>query len=267
MDHYRYPEQHGMEAFRICGNVYFVGDEDVCAHLIDTGDGLIAIDTGYPTAQGLYINSIWSLGFKPQDVKIILHSHGHSDHFGCTRLLQSLSGAETYLGWKDAQMFHEQPELALCGDSVPFAYAQLFTPDHEVKDGDMIRLGNTEIRCVETPGHTEGTISYFFEIQEGGTRYKVGLLGGIGQNTMHDSFYERYHVSGYREQFAESLRLLHKEQVDITLGTHTGQAEFLQSREALLRGDGGNPFIDPTRWERFLRQNEEGLARLMENPY
>ena len=68
--------------FKIIGNLYFVGSYCQSSHLIDTGDGLILIDTGYPQNLYLLINSIYKLGFSPYDVKYIIHSHGHYDHGG-----------------------------------------------------------------------------------------------------------------------------------------------------------------------------------------
>lgn len=265
-EHYQFPENHIMDPFHICGGLYYIGDDDVCAYLLDTGDGLILIDTNWPTAQALLIHSIWSLGFDPRNVKMILHSHGHFDHFGCTNFIKAISGAKTYLGWKDAKMFREQPELALCDDSEPYASAQLFTPDHELHDGDVVRLGNVEIACVETPGHTEGTMSYFFNLTEDGKSYRVGLFGGVGRNTMRKSFYEQYNVSGYREMFAGSIARMRQETVDIALGTHTVQASFLKNREALLTGAEKNPFIAPDQWTAFLDHMEWKLNQLLEDP-
>ena len=69
-------------AFPIAGNLYFVGNLWCSSHLIDTGDGLILLDT--PTAgslPGLLFN-IAVLGFDPRDIKYIVVSHAHTDHFG-----------------------------------------------------------------------------------------------------------------------------------------------------------------------------------------
>ena len=71
-----------MKPFSIFGNLYFVGNADVGSYLIDTGDGLILIDTAYPTTRALLVQSIWEAGFNPGDIKYILHTHGHFDHFG-----------------------------------------------------------------------------------------------------------------------------------------------------------------------------------------
>ena len=69
-----------MKPFQLAGNVYFVGTYRASSHLIDTGDGLILIDTGYAETADVVIESVGALGFDIRDVKYILHSHGHHDH-------------------------------------------------------------------------------------------------------------------------------------------------------------------------------------------
>lgn len=74
-----------MEPFRVFGNLYFVGTKPASAHLIDTGAGLILLDSGYPETLYLVLDSIRRLGFRLEDLALILHSHGHIDHIGGTR--------------------------------------------------------------------------------------------------------------------------------------------------------------------------------------
>ena len=69
-----------MTPFRIIGNVYFVGTYQASSHLIDTGDGLVLIDTGYEKTFYLVIDGIHRLGFDPKDVKYVINSHWHWDH-------------------------------------------------------------------------------------------------------------------------------------------------------------------------------------------
>ena len=55
------------------------------SHLIDTGDGLILIDTAYPQTVYLLLESIRRLGFGPADIRYLLNCHAHYDHCGGTR--------------------------------------------------------------------------------------------------------------------------------------------------------------------------------------
>lgn len=112
-DFYKYPHKYYMTPFRIFGNLYFVGNQDVGAYLLNTSEGLILIDTTYPTTRALLIQSIWEAGFDPRNIRYILHTHGHFDHFGATDLIVSLSGAKTFLGAEDARMVPGAPGIGL----------------------------------------------------------------------------------------------------------------------------------------------------------
>jgi len=249
---YKYPEQYRMTPFKIFGNLYFVGNADVGSYLIDTGDGLILIDTTYPTTRALLIQSIWEAGFRPDDVKYILHTHGHFDHFGGTRLIVSLSGAKTYLGAPDAEMFRIRPEMALISDT-RYTYLELFTPDVELKDGDIITLGNTRIRAISTPGHSKGVMTYIFDVTEGRETHTAGLYGGIGVNTLCRDFIEKYDNADFRDVYLNSLEKVRNESVDIVLGNHTDQNHTNEKYKKMCDNPAeGNPFINPDEWNEFI---------------
>ncbi len=262
-DFYKYPEKYYMKPFRIYGNLWFVGNKDVGSYLLDTGEGLILIDTTYPQTKALLIQSIWEAGFNPRDIRYILHTHGHFDHFGTTSFLVSLSGAETFLGEADAKMFRERPDLALCGEA-RFSYLEPFHVDHEVHDNDVISLGNTKIRCVSCPGHTLGVLCFFMELEENGVKKTAALYGGIGTGTVCREFVEENDLWEYREHFIESLEKVRHEKVDINLGNHTPQNDTYGKYQRMIENpDGPNPFIDPEEWERFIQKAEDTYNQMI----
>lgn len=261
---YRHPERYYVEPFRIYGNLYFVGNKSVGAHLIDTGEGLILIDTTYPTTTALLVQSIWELGFDPKDIRYILHTHGHFDHFGGTAFLKALSGAKTCLAEGDAAMFRENPELALISYS-KYSYLEPFDVDIILKDGDTITLGVTSIRIVTTPGHSDGVISFFTEIEENGRTLTVGMHGGAGMNTMCRPFMERYGNWHCREAFVEGIEKVYGEHVDIMLGNHTGHNRTLEKCRFLLEHpEEENPFIDSAEWKLYLDSVKEKFRVMLE---
>lgn len=167
----------------------------VCSHLIDTGAGLIVIDTSYPELDHLLINSIWEAGFNPKDIKIVLHTHLHYDHFGATNTLTKIYGAKAYVGKDEWESVQRKPELAVIPQDKYLSY-RMIHPDVLLEDGDEIRLGNTVIHCVETVGHTEGTMSFFFDVEDGGKVWRAGTFGGAGFITMYKEFFIRVRPAG-----------------------------------------------------------------------
>lgn len=236
------PWEGKMEPFKIIGNVYFVGTFQASCHLIDTGDGLILIDPGYSNTLYLVIRSIYKLGFKPEDIKYIVNTHWHGDHTEATAALVDLSGAKTLIGRYDEERTKKY-----------------FIPDILIKDGDTLELGNTKMTFMETPGHTKGTVSFFFDTVENGRTYRVGMFGGAGANTMVRG---KFDYEGCREDYRASLHRLQKEKVDVFIGNHTWNNDTFEKGKLLLE-TGENTFVAPELWHKFLTFCEERLDRVI----
>lgn len=231
-----------MEPFRIIGNVYFVGTYPASSHLIDTGSGLILIDTGYADTLFMVVDSIHRLGFDPMDIKYIINTHWHGDHTAGTAALAGFTGAKTLIGWQDAEKAKSY-----------------FTPDILVREGDALTLGNTTISFMETPGHTQGTISLFFMTEENGETYRVGTFGGAGANTLAK---EKFDFDGCREAYRTSLQRLRKEKVDVFIGNHVWNNNTYEHGKLLLE-TGENRFMDSTLWGTFLDFCENRLDTII----
>lgn len=260
------PAKYWIEPFKIVGNLYYVGDKYVCAHLVDTGDGLILFDSGYPHCKHLLFHSIYSLGFNPKDIKYVIHSHNHFDHFGCSEELQLLFGSKLCMSRVDAEAVANCPEKAMFFMSPD--YQQQF-PTHDIllEDGQMLTLGNTNILCRLAPGHTEGTMAFFFDIREGGKIYRVGYLGGVGFNTLYKEYYEPLGLPDMQQAMARTVKNMRKEKVDICIANHPGQNCTTQRREAMLRNPKSNHFIDSTAWTALLDAIDERLAGYATNNF
>lgn len=261
-DYFAHPENYRLEPFCIFGNLYYVGDQKACPHLIDTGEGLILIDTGYGHELPYLLENIRALGFRVEDIKIIIHTHGHYDHFGCTEVIRAISGARVYMSRVDTELIREMPERALVHHSV-VAGAKIPWPDVELEDGDHVRLGNTDITCVLSPGHTFGTMSFFFDVTDGEQTLRAGYLGGAGFLTMYKAFCGWYRLPKTKcEAMKATIQKLWDEKVDITLGNHPGQNNTLGKRKFMIENPGTNPFINPEGWRIFLAALEEKRAEL-----
>lgn len=249
--------------FRMLENVYFVGGRDVSVHIIDTGCGLIMIDSGYPHMRGMILENIHAVGLDIRDLKIILHSHGHYDHIGSTQAFKEMSGAKTYISRIDNEIVngHQDHSWAteLGHDRLP-----PFECDVLLEDGDVVELGDTRIRCVLCPGHTEGTFAFFFDTVDHGRALTCAMHGGIGTNSLERDFLNKYHLPfSLRDEFREGLHRLRGVHVDVVLGNHPDQNDTEGKRERLIAGD-ADAFIDPEEWQRFLTACEARLDKMLE---
>ena len=232
-----------MEPVKIFGNTYFVGTYQASCHLIDTGDGLIMIDPGYSATAYLVIDSIYKLGFNPQDIKYIINTHWHGDHTEATAAFADLFGAKTLLGRDDVENAKQH-----------------FTPDIIIDDGDELSLGNITVKFVNTPGHTKGTVSLFYEDTDGKDTYRVGMFGGAGLNTLVPA---RFDFDGCRDAYFASLKRLKEEKVDIFIGNHTWNNDTYGKYEK-LKNTGVNDFIDSNIWQTFLDDYKRRLEAIIE---
>ena len=253
-------ERRYVEPFQIYGNVYYVGDDWVCVHLIDTGDGLLLIDSGNVGETAYLIQAIWEMGFRPNDVKWMILSHGHVDHIGGANFFRNMFGTKLYLGAPDAKMFSEHPEFAFVQDS-PCLEEQLFTPDVCIHDGDVLRFGSLTVQCYLVPGHTEGCVALFFDATNGAETKRCGYYGGFGFNTMTCAALEEMGDPKYGmwQAYRDSIDKVIGQKVDIFLGNHTENNRTLEKRKQILEGAVSDPFIDPAEWSAYLAQKKADL--------
>ena len=128
----------------------------------------------------------------------------------------------------------------------------------------MITLGNTSIRCVLAPGHTYGTMAFFFHATAGETARYVGYWGGVGFLTVYGGFCRDYGLPvGKHLRMAESIQKLRQEPVELMLGNHPPQNCTLEKRTWMWEHPGENPFVNPAGWTEFLDTVETRLAEFV----
>ncbi len=257
-----FPERYYVHPVEIIKNLYYVGDKMVCIHLIDTGDGLILLDAGYPTGRATLIQAIWESGHNPADIKYVVLTHEHYDHFGAAEFLRTMFGCKIIAAEETLDVFQNHPERALIDNNHTFL--QICPVDITVKEGDVLELGNVKIRFLVTPGHGEGVLTMIFDMTDyDGTVYRCGLLGGATTATMYREHLKLYGIRfSIWDDFIHSLDRLHSEKIDINLGNHPRQNKSLEKIAAMGEGK-PNPFIDPTEWDRFLDETKAMFEEFM----
>lgn len=250
--------------FRMFGNLYFVGTEPASTHIVDTGDGLMLFDSGYQHSLYLVLYNMQRMGLDPADIRYIIHTHGHIDHMGATKALVMLTGAKTFLGAEDRQYANGELDLSYARE-LGMTFSETFEPDVLLRDGDRITLGNTEVLCRATPGHTPGAMSYFFTVSDGDETYRCGLHGGMGINTMCRDFLDKYGLSyACRDNFAAAMdRLAEEEHVDIFLGNHMQHNHTAEKARKIAAGD-RLACVVPSEWADYCRWAKQNLFNMIE---
>ena len=225
-----------IEPFRILKGISFIGTYQASVHMIDTGDGLVILDTGYLKTFYTVVNGIYQLGYTPKDIKYVLLTHWHGDHTeGVMPLLSLAPNAKTVIGIRDDREVIQR---------------NYFNPDIVVKDGDTLTCGKVTFRFVETPGHTVGTVSVFFDYEQDGRIYHAGMFGGAGPAALfadHANYYE-----GCRDDYFASLQRLKQEKVDLFLGNHCWNNNTDEKAKLLKENPSVNPFVDDREFYTFL---------------
>ena len=160
--------------YKVFDNLYFVGTKIHSAWALTTSDGIIIIDTLFDYAiEPEIIDGLSTLGLDPRTVKYVLISHAHGDHDQGAALLQR-RGAQVVMGAADWESTLQRPATAPGG--VP-------TRDIAVgPEGLKLRLGDTLVDVLATPGHTPGTLSYVFPVKDRGRTLMVAYSGGTAFN-------------------------------------------------------------------------------------
>ena len=259
----RSPWMWDCQPFHIADNLYYVGNKDVSIHLFDTGEGLLILDTSYPQSIYQIFESIRAMGFDPKDIKWILHSHGHWDHFGGTRVLVEKYGCKTYFPEEDLPFLNERKDLNWheeFNENFEPPYDGWFQPDVLMKGGDVLTFGNTKVEVYNQRGHTAGCLAFRFILPGG---LKAAMLGGIGFNTLSSAYAKRKNLgTSWRDVFLSDLRKLYGLEVDIMLGNHPNQTRTFEKLAGKTETE--NPFIDPKAWDPYLSRLEKRFLDMVE---
>ena len=232
--------------FKIVGNVYYVGANNIASILVATRQGHILIDTGTQKMAAVVFPNIVKLGFKPGDIKVMLISHAHYDHMETMETIRRITGATV------AALEAEVPALVSGHDlSSNETWGQEpIQVGRVVKSGDDITLGGSTVKVIWTPGHTLGAAAYFITTQENGRTYQIVYGGPPGPITGDPEYDTR------PEDAFNSYKALRAMNPDILISGHP-QNLFKGKLEALWANTRPSPLtLAPGQWAKMLDNSE-----------
>lgn len=247
--------------FRLFGNSYYVGTRGLGAILVTSDEGHVLIDGGLPESAGRIIANIAALGFRIEDLKLILNSHPHFDHAGGIAALQRVSGARVAASPLAAPVL-------MRGESGPddpqHGIALSFPPVAEVivfGDGDTLRVGPLMLTAHLTPGHTPGGTSWTWRSCEGERCYSLVYADSQTPVSADDFYFTRSttYPSAIAD-FEKGFTVLERLECDILLTPHPGASQLWERLAARDSGTAGR-LIDSEACRRYVTAARERLAR------
>ena len=243
--------------FKIYGNTYYVGTHGLSSILITSSSGHVLIDGGLPESAEQIRDHIQTLGFRIEDVKLILNSHVHFDHAGGLASLQRWSRARVAASEWSAAVLRQG---SVGSDDPQFG---ILPPIRKVKhvetlrDGQTFKVGDISITAHLTPGHTPGGTSWTWQSCENGRCLNIVFSDSLTPAAAPEfKFTDHPQVlDGFKMSFA----FLESTPCDILVTTHPEVSDLwtrLEKRNQKLNTD---PMIDPSACKNLATRAREQL--------
>jgi metallo-beta-lactamase class B len=249
--------------FTVIDNIHYVGSSDIAIFLITTPAGHILLDSGFEASVPRLRDNIAKLGFRMEDIKILLASHAHIDHVQAHALVRQLTGARVVVARPDAPVVEGGGRGEPVYDGV---YSWTPCPvDRIIDDGAKVSLGGVTMTAHLTPGHTRGATTWTMVVHDGGRDLNVVFFPSANVNDgVHLIGNQRYPeiVPDFERSFAVWKAL----PCDVFLGAHShffhlsDKVERLQSQPPPAK----NPFIDPDGYRHAIADAEKRFRRQLD---
>ena len=246
--------------FKVYGNTYWVGTRGLGAVLVTSDRGHILIDGALPESVPQIRDHIRELGFKLEDVRLLLNTHVHFDHAGGLGQLQQLTGARAAASAVAAKVLttgQAEPDDPQYGIAPPID--RLKNVD-VVREGQVVKVGSLIARPHMTPGHTPGGTTWTWKSCEGARCLDVVYADSVTAVSA-DGF--KYSTSPLSKAFEQTFAALETMRCDILLTPHPAFAQVLEKLAAREMGK-TDAFIDPGACRAYAATGRKSLATRLE---
>lgn len=246
-------------AFRVAGNLYYVGSKGLANYLITTSEGHILINSDMEANVPLIQASVKSLGFKFSDIKILLISHAHFDHCGASATIKRLTGAKYMVMDGDVDVVESGGKADFHYGNDPTAQYAPTKVDRVLHDGDQVKLGDAVLTAQLTPGHTKGCTTWTMKVKDGAKLRDLVIIGSPnvnpGYKLVGNTAYPRI-----AEDYEKTFRVLNSLPRDYFLGAHGSYFDLDKKYSRFKAGD-ATAFIDPAGYENYVAEREQAFRR------
>jgi metallo-beta-lactamase class B len=235
-------------AFKIAGNLYYVGTADLAVYLINTPQGNILINTDFKEDLPTIKRSIEELGFKYGDTKVLLISHAHGDHDEGTEVVRKETGAKLMV------MDADVPDEESTAHGRPGAHV-----DRVLHDGDAVELGGSKLIAHLTPGHTKGCTTWTMQVSDGGRILNAVIVGSPNVNPGYILVGNKTYPK-IADDYVKTFTVLKSLPCDLFLGAH-GAYFGMKGKYVKMKAGRGNPFIDPEGYRTYISEREDTFRK------
>ncbi|HEV7498812.1 MAG TPA: subclass B3 metallo-beta-lactamase [Vicinamibacteria bacterium] len=251
--------------FRVFGNTYFVGPAGLGSVLVTSDAGHVLLDGALPQSAPLIDANIRALGFRTEDVRVIVNSHAHFDHAGGIAALQRASGAAVAASAAGARALErggpvpEDPQF-VGGTTFPRV-----TKVRVVADGETLRVGPLAVTAHVTPGHTPGSTSWTWRSCDNGR-----CLDVVYADSLNAVSAPGFRFSGDAthpslvDAFRRTIATVEGLPCDILLAVHPGFADMDRKLAARAQGAASDPFLDPGACRVYAASARQALERRLQ---
>jgi metallo-beta-lactamase class B len=228
-------EKPPLEPMQVMDELYFLGNYWTSAWVVKTSEGLVVIDAldNADEAKQYIEGGLRKLDLDLADIKYVIVSHAHGDHYGGANYLKQKFGAHVVMSEIDWKTFEDpsfDPKRNPLFDAPP-------ARDMAVKDGDTLKLGDTTFKLYLIPGHTLGTLATVFTVHDHGSAHRAVAWGGTAYN--FGPLPDRLQI--YADTTTKYKNILKQEKADVLLSNHVGFDSAVSKMAALNEHKDGNP--------------------------
>lgn len=242
-------------AFKIAGNLYYVGSKGLASYLVTSADGHILINSSLEASVPLIRASVESLGIEFSDIKVLLISHAHWDHDAGSAAILKATGAKYFVMEPDVPVVESGGALDFqYGSSADTRYPAAKV-DRVLRDGDEVRLGDAVLVAHLTPGHTRGCTTWTMKVQDGGRTYDAVIVGSPNVNPGYDLLGTRAYPQ-MAADFARTFRTLEALPCDLFLGAH-GSYFDMEGKYPQRAAKGAAAFVDPEGYKAYVSDRRQ----------